>query len=222
MNGHGRSPLNKANKQASFDPGLPGRQRSNPFDSDDETENRQSLFSSKRTSDPPLATHNVSSNPFDDDNNSGSSASSYSLSSGRSRYKNDFRDAGGLENQTVQELENYSVYKAEETTETVNNCLKIAEDMREGATKTLVTLHQQGDQISRTHAVAADIDHDLSRVSLVKLNYYPCYEFSFKHMIAVLMPINNALCNQSLLKNSEAIRFFFLFRSLKSCISYEH
>ncbi|WOH10413.1 hypothetical protein DCAR_0729882 [Daucus carota subsp. sativus] len=163
MNGHGRSPLNKANKQASIDPGLPGRQRSNPFDSDDETENRQSLFSLKRTLDPPLATHNVSSNPFDDDNNSGGSASSYSLSSGRSRYKNDFRDAGGLENQTVQELENYSVYKAEETTETVNNCLKIAEDMREGATKTLVTLHQQGDQISRTHAVAADIDHDLSR-----------------------------------------------------------
>lgn len=165
MNDHRRSPLNKTTKQASVDPGFPGRHRSNPFDSDDELENKHRLISSKTTSDPLLAKREVSSNPFDEDNNSGSSASSYPLSSSRSRYKNDFRDAGGLENQTVQELENYSVYKAEETTETVNNCLKIAEDMREGATKTLVTLHQQGDQLTRTHAVAADIDHDLSRVS---------------------------------------------------------
>lgn len=162
MNDHRRSPLNKTTKQASV-AGFPGRHRSNPFDSGDELENRQRLISSKTTSDPPLATREVGSNPFDDNNNGGSSASSYSLSSARSRYKNDFRDAGGLENQTMQELENYSVYKAEETTEAVNNCLKIAEDMREGATKTLVTLHQQGDQLTRTHAVAADIDHDLSR-----------------------------------------------------------
>lgn len=151
MNDHRRSPLNKTTKQASVDPGFPGRHRTNPFDSHNELDNKQRLIGE------------VSSNPFDDDNNSGSSASSHSLAAGRSRYKNDFRDIGGLENQTVQELENYSVYKAEETTETVNNCLKIAEDMREGATQTLVTLHQQGDQLTRTHAVAADIDHDLSR-----------------------------------------------------------
>ncbi|KAM4114867.1 hypothetical protein ACJW30_04G102400 [Castanea mollissima] len=81
----------------------------------------------------------------------------------RKNYKNDFRDSGGLENQSVQELENYSVYKSEETTKTVKSCLKIAEDMREDATKTLVALHQQGEQITRTHMVAADIDHDLSR-----------------------------------------------------------
>ncbi|KAL0421969.1 UNVERIFIED_CONTAM: SNAP25 homologous protein SNAP33 [Sesamum latifolium] len=83
--------------------------------------------------------------------------------SARTSYKNDFRDSGGLENQTVQELENYAVYKAEETTKSVNGCLKIAEEMREDATKTLVTLHQQGEQITRTHMVAADMDHDLSR-----------------------------------------------------------
>ena len=121
MNGDRRSPLNQATKQASVDSGFPGRHRPNPFDSDDESENKQRIISSKRTAGPPLATRTVGSNPFDDDdNNSGSSASSYSLSSGRSRYKNDFRDAGGLENQTVQELEklfclqgwrnNYSVF----------------------------------------------------------------------------------------------------------------
>ncbi|KAF3438121.1 hypothetical protein FNV43_RR20877 [Rhamnella rubrinervis] len=65
--------------------------------------------------------------------------------------------------QSVQELENYAVYKAEETTKSVNGCLKIAEDIRDDATKTLVVLHQQGEQITRTHMVAADIDYDLSR-----------------------------------------------------------
>jgi synaptosomal-associated protein 25 len=73
---------------------------------------------------------------------------------------------GGLENQPVQELENYAVYKAEETTKAVNGCLKIAEEMREGATTTLITLHQQGEQITKTHSVAVEIDHDLSRVWL--------------------------------------------------------
>ncbi|KAK9276354.1 hypothetical protein L1049_005886 [Liquidambar formosana] len=46
-------------------------------------------------------------------------------------YNNDSRDSGGLENQSVQELESYAVHKAEETTETVSSCLKIAEDIRE-------------------------------------------------------------------------------------------
>ncbi|KAF9610043.1 hypothetical protein IFM89_019771 [Coptis chinensis] len=41
--------------------------------------------------------------------------------------------------------------------------LKIAEDIRDDATKTLITLHQQGEQITRTHEVVANIDQDLSR-----------------------------------------------------------
>ncbi|XP_050374043.1 putative SNAP25 homologous protein SNAP30 [Argentina anserina] len=69
----------------------------------------------------------------------------------------------GLENQSVQELENYAVHKSEETTKSVNNCLKIAEDIRESATTTLDTLHQQGEQINRTHMAAVDIDRDLSK-----------------------------------------------------------
>lgn len=80
----------------------------------------------------------------------------------RRRYKNDFIESGGFENQSVQELEGYAVYKAEETTFTVNNCLKVAEDIKEDASKTLVALHQQGEQITRTHNITLNIDHDLS------------------------------------------------------------
>ncbi|KAM7471451.1 hypothetical protein LguiA_009634 [Lonicera macranthoides] len=159
MFGHRKSPLNKNSKQNSVD------HSPNPFDSDDEFDNKQTLTSAKRTSsEPTLLTPNRGTNPFGDDEVKGTSQSSYSISSGgRNKYKNDFRDSGGLENQSVQELEGYAVYKAEETTKTVNSCLKIAEDIREDATKTLVTLHHQGEQIKRTHMVAIDIDQDLSR-----------------------------------------------------------
>lgn len=81
----------------------------------------------------------------------------------KDRYKTNFRDSGGLENQSMQELENYALYKAEETTQKVNGCLKIAEEIREDASRTLVTLHQQGEQITRTHLDASNIEHDLSR-----------------------------------------------------------
>ncbi|XVE85770.1 hypothetical protein DITRI_Ditri17bG0117600 [Diplodiscus trichospermus] len=53
--------------------------------------------------------------------------------------------------------------KAEDTTNTVNNCLRIAENIREDATRKLDTLHQQGQQIERTHQVAVEIDKDLNR-----------------------------------------------------------
>ncbi|PWA70829.1 target SNARE coiled-coil-like domain-containing protein [Artemisia annua] len=70
----------------------------------------------------------------------------------KNKYKNDFVDSGGIENQDVQELEHYAAYKSEETTKTINSALKIAENIREDATKTLITLHHQ-----------ADIEQDLSR-----------------------------------------------------------
>ncbi|KAG1347834.1 SNAP25-like protein SNAP33 [Cocos nucifera] len=137
--------MSKASKQRSTNPGFSG---SNPFDSDSEFVNKKS-----------------SQFGFSEDEGRGtSSSSSYSgLSSARNTYKNDFRDSGGFENQSVQELENYAVYKAEETTQKVNGCLKIAEEMRDNASGTLVTLHQQGQQINRTHLTAIDIDHELSR-----------------------------------------------------------
>lgn len=96
---------------------------------------------------------------------SSSSSSSYNSAAARDKYQNDFKDSGGLENQSTQELENYAVYKSEETTSTVNNCLRIAEDIRQDATRTLDMLHEQGEQITRTHAMVADTEKDLSRVT---------------------------------------------------------
>ncbi|XP_027331756.1 SNAP25 homologous protein SNAP33-like [Abrus precatorius] len=165
MLGSKKSPL-KVAKTRSVDPVYPVKSGMNPFDSDDEATDNKYNSSRKTSSERALVTLEVNTNPFDDDIDAKkiSSSTSYAFQSAdRNRYKNDFRDSGGLENQSVQELENYAVYKAEETTKSVNNCLKIAENIREDATKTLVTLHQQGEQITRSHHVAADIDHDLSR-----------------------------------------------------------
>ncbi|KAL6995112.1 SNAP25 synaptosomal-associated protein [Sarracenia purpurea var. burkii] len=165
MFGLKKSPLNKNAKQNSADPGFPSYSSANPFDSDDDSDSKKTLNSARRTtSEPSLVTSDLITNSSNDEGKRNSSSSSYSLSSAaRNRYKNEFRDDGGLENQTVQELENYAVYKAEDTTKTVKSCLKIAEDIREDATKTLVNLHQQGEQITRTHMVAIDIDQNLSR-----------------------------------------------------------
>ncbi|XP_010491406.1 PREDICTED: SNAP25 homologous protein SNAP33-like [Camelina sativa] len=107
-------------------------------------------------------------NPFDDDTDTDDDevekrVTSSSLNA-KSRYKND--SGGGnveKENQTVQELESYAVYKSQETTKTVQGCLKVAQEIRSDATRTLVMLNEQGEQITRTHHKAVDIDHDLSR-----------------------------------------------------------
>uniref|UniRef100_A0ACD5UKV0 Uncharacterized protein n=1 Tax=Avena sativa TaxID=4498 RepID=A0ACD5UKV0_AVESA len=109
-------------------------------------------------------------NPFDSDSDSeftsisAKPSSSYSVDPGAtSRYKAGFHDSGGLENQSVQELESYAAYKAEETTQKVNDCLRLAENIKEDVTNTLITLHRQGEQINRTHETSANIDQDLSR-----------------------------------------------------------
>ncbi|CAL9056090.1 unnamed protein product [Musa banksii] len=128
-------PVSRGAKQRSSDPAL---SKPNPFDSDSESE----------------------MNPKHGMSSSGTATAS---AAARNRYKNDFRDEGGLENQSVQELESYAAYKAEETTQKVNDCLKIAEVIREDASNTLVMLHQQGEQITRTHETAVSIDQDLSR-----------------------------------------------------------
>lgn len=165
MFGFRKSPANnKVSKQKSVDPGF-SASKSNPFDSDDEPEPKGIIKPARRTSsEPMLITPN---NPFDDDyggRGTTSSSSSYSNSAAaRDRYKNDFRDSGGLQNQSVQDLENYAVYKAEDTTNSVNNCLRIAENIREDATKTLDMLHHQGEQVSRTHNMCVDMDKDLGR-----------------------------------------------------------
>lgn len=163
MFGLKKSPLHRNANNHFANPGSGGYSSSNPFDSDNESDKKQTIKPARRTSsEPSLITPHLSTNPFDDIKGTHSSAYS-ATSTERNRYKNDFRDSGGLENQTAQELENYAVHKAAETTKTVNSCLRIAEDMRQDATKTLITLHQQGEQITRTHQTAADTEHDLSR-----------------------------------------------------------
>ena len=142
-----------------------GQHAQNPFDSDDEFDKKSTLNQTRRTSsEPAVLTQNSRASLFDDEDEvKGSSGYKLSYAS-RNKYKNDFVDSGGIENQDVQELQEYAAYKAEETTKTVNSALKIAENIREDATKTMITLHQQGEQITRTHMTAADIEQDLSRV----------------------------------------------------------
>ncbi|XP_022984084.1 putative SNAP25 homologous protein SNAP30 [Cucurbita maxima] len=156
----------KVTKQNSVDE-LSGGSGTNPFDSDSGPEAKQTLNAARRTSSEPVLVipNSISANAFDDDDDDGfvGKRGTATSAASKDRYKNDFRDSGGLENQSVQELENYALYKAEETTKSVNNCLKIAEDIREDATKTLDMLHQQGEQIERTHRMAADMDKDLSK-----------------------------------------------------------
>ena len=65
----------------------------------------------------------------------------------------------------MQELEDYAITKARETTHKVNDCVRAAEAIREDATQTMLTLHRQGEQIMRSHQVAADIEQDLTVVS---------------------------------------------------------
>nr|AEB71568.1 SNAP33 [Solanum chacoense] len=161
-----KSLLHRNARNHSVNPGSGGYSSSNPFDSDNESDNKETIKPARRTSsEPSLITPHLSTNPFDDDDDiKRTHSSAYSATSTeRNRFKNEFRDSGGFENQTVQELENYAVHKAEETTKAVNNCLRIAEDIRQDATKTVIALHQQGEQITRTHLTAADIEHDLSR-----------------------------------------------------------
>ncbi|MCD9641837.1 Synaptosomal-associated protein 47 [Datura stramonium] len=84
-----------------------------------------------------------------------------SSSSGtRNKHKSKTED---FDNMSVQELEGYAVNQAKETTSSVNNCLRIAEDIRQEGAQTLDTLHKQGEQIHRTHMMAVDMDRDLSK-----------------------------------------------------------
>ncbi|XVF43201.1 hypothetical protein PTKIN_Ptkin02bG0021600 [Pterospermum kingtungense] len=137
------------------------RQKSvDPPDTEDDKNN--TITPARRTSSEPVLLI-PDMNDDDNDHHAKRKQASGPTARDRERYKNDFKDSGGLQNQTMEDLENYAVYKAEETTNSVNNCLRIAEDIREDATRTLDTLHQQGQQIERTHEKAVEIDKDLHK-----------------------------------------------------------
>ncbi|XP_010423160.1 PREDICTED: SNAP25 homologous protein SNAP33-like [Camelina sativa] len=117
-----------------------------------------------------MSAKKFSLNPFDDDTDTDTDdedvekrVTSSSLNA-QNRYRNE--SGGGnmeKENQTVQELESYAVSKSQETTKTVQGCLKVAQEIRSDASRTLVMLNEQGEQITSTHHKAVDIDHDLTR-----------------------------------------------------------
>lgn len=150
--------------------------------SDTEPDKKTTITPDRRTSsEPVLQVPKSKGNYFDDDDDDDWGRKPSSRAASKDGYKNGFRDSGGLENQSVQELENYAVYKSEETTKSVNNCLRIAEDIREDASRTLDMLHQQGEQITRTHEMVVDTEKDLSRVCM-------CVYLSgfFKHDITTI------------------------------------
>jgi hypothetical protein len=70
-------------------------------------------------------------------------------------------------NQAVQDLEKYALKKSQDTTSTIKNCVRVAEDTMGIGVQTLITLHDQGIQIERTHEKAVDIDQHLSRVKYI-------------------------------------------------------
>ncbi|KAG6553198.1 hypothetical protein Mapa_005258 [Marchantia paleacea] len=84
---------------------------------------------------------------------------SYMASQQNSSYAEQSRYA----DQTVEQLEQHAVSKSQDTTSSIKNCVRIAEDTMGVATKTMETLHDQADQIRRTHETALRVDDELSR-----------------------------------------------------------
>ncbi|KAL8258302.1 hypothetical protein R6Q59_030343 [Mikania micrantha] len=121
-----------------------------------ETFDKKDTPERKMTSDPVISvTDSKNDDDDDDDDYFGKTKASMLRKKPKSKTE--------LDSMSTQELEGYAVDQAEETTKSVNNCLKIAEDIREDANKTLDTLHAQGEQIHRTHQKAADMEKDLSK-----------------------------------------------------------
>ncbi|KAL2613164.1 hypothetical protein R1flu_024856 [Riccia fluitans] len=65
--------------------------------------------------------------------------------------------------QSVEELEQYAIKGSQDTTSSIKNCLRIAEDTVGVASKTMETLHDQGEQIRRTHETAVTVEQELGR-----------------------------------------------------------
>ncbi|GAA0152074.1 SNARE protein [Lithospermum erythrorhizon] len=119
----------------------------------------------RTSSEPDLLTPKKKSNYFDDDDDDDWGRPTSSSRTRNSAGPQDF------DSMSTQELEGYAVNRAEDTTNSVNNCLKIAEDIRGDASRTLETLHTQGEQIHRTHEMAVDMEKDLKKVPSVSLHF---------------------------------------------------
>ena len=77
------------------------------------------------------------------------------------------------ENQALHDLQTYAQEKPRETTATIRNCLRVAEETKEAAGRTMEMLHCQGDQILRTHETAVTVDRHLTVVKILHLLNHP-------------------------------------------------
>lgn len=71
------------------------------------------------------------------------------------------------ENQALQDLQTYAQEKPRETTAAIRNCLRVAEETKEAAGRTMEMLHCQGDQILRAHETAVTVDRHLTVVKIL-------------------------------------------------------
>eukprot|EP00850_Spirogloea_muscicola_P003283 SM000013S26452 [mRNA] locus=s13:400177:401646:- [translate_table: standard] len=72
------------------------------------------------------------------------------------------------------------LYKSEDTTDRLRHCVAIVEDTRNIGQQTLVTLHEQGEQIRRTHEKAVKVDQALARGEKVLGTLGPIFSFRWK------------------------------------------
>lgn len=153
-------------KQDPINPRISASTSTSPLHSGAGSEKQNAITPARRTSsEPVLMTADIKSKLIDDDDDDDDYFGIRASSTANKNKNNNARGKKGLDDMSVQELEDYAVSQAEETTKSVNNCLKIAEDIREDGAQTLETLHKQGEQIHRTHVMAADMDRDLHKVT---------------------------------------------------------
>lgn len=154
--------------------------KENPFDSEEETASKNPFDDEEGYAKPPRSGRTVRNKalvsassapsapplPSDELFSYGSSKPKASYAGRHSSYDDEEAPTEEYVNQAVQDLERHAVKKSQETTSTLKNALRVANDTMGVGVETLVTLHDQGIQIERTHERAVDLDQHLSRVCI--------------------------------------------------------
>ncbi|KAH7443254.1 hypothetical protein KP509_02G027300 [Ceratopteris richardii] len=126
-------------------------------------EHTSSAFKSGNTQANPRKSGNTQRDGLDDGMRNELFGGASAARPSRVRYDDSQFQKQDLEYKSMEELEGYALQKSEETTSTVQNCLRVAEEMKADATTTLLTLHEQGEQIRKIHESTLDIDQSLTR-----------------------------------------------------------
>lgn len=174
-----------------FRKNTPASTNTSPLHSNAETNNPSTTTPARSSSEPMLM------GPDDDDDDDYFGRGKPTKN--RNQNKNSSNGKKDLDSMSVQELEDYAVDQAKQTTKSVDNCLKIAEDIKQDATRTLDMLHEQGEQINRTHMMAVDMDRDLSKVvvpfcDLPKFLSSSCSSFLLQFFLFPALNVSSWLC----------------------------